>query len=305
MSKVYYYVPNTYHYPYYTNVNTPISNQGNMTRSHQGNDQPVLEAILAGIKREASSIDLYHRLANESPNEKDQDDILQALETKNSHLIQFTNLYFSLTGRQPVYQIDEIDFDSYREGLQKAHEVGVEASEEYRNNALSSQHPQIQQIFLHASMGEKDNATRLEYLNGEDVKDFGGNPFVVDIEKVTTQNDTFRTALWTGTHFQLTLMSIDVGEDIGLEVHPHLDQFIRLEAGQGRVQMGDSQFNLDFEQTAYADYAIFIPAGKWHNLTNIGHEPIKLYSIYAPPEHPFGTVHETKAIAMAAEENHH
>lgn len=129
------------------------------------------------------------------------------------------------------------------------------------------------------------------------MKDYGSKPFVVDIEKATKQNKTFRTALWTGEYLQLTLMSIDVGDDIGLEVHPDHDQFIRIEEGEGLVQMGDSKDQLDFEAKVHDDFAIFIPAGKWHNLTNTGSKPLKLYSIYAPPEHPFGTVHETKAMA--------
>ncbi|MFA9557745.1 cupin domain-containing protein [Evansella sp. AB-rgal1] len=139
----------------------------------------------------------------------------------------------------------------------------------------------------------------------KDIRDYGPNPFVFNIEEVTKRNNTFRTALWTGKHFQITLMSINVGEDIGLEIHPHLDQFLRIEEGQGVVQMGDSKEILHYQQEVPADYAIVIPAGKWHNLINTGNTPLKLYSIYAPPQHPFGTVHETKAIAMAAEENHH
>ncbi|GAA0733486.1 hypothetical protein GCM10008906_04400 [Clostridium oceanicum] len=136
------------------------------------------------------------------------------------------------------------------------------------------------------------------------LKDYGPNPFVVNIEEATKKNNTYRTALWTGDHLQLTLMSIGVGEDIGLETHPNLDQFIRIEEGEGIVKMGDSKGNLNFQRKVYDDYAIFIPAGKWHNLINTGDKPIKLYSIYAPPEHPRGTVHETKAIAEAAEENY-
>lgn len=143
------------------------------------------------------------------------------------------------------------------------------------------------------------------YYRNSGHTDYGQQPFVVNIEDATKQNNTFRTALWTGKNLQLTLMSIGVGEDIGLEIHPDHDQFIRIEEGQGLVQMGDSKDRLDFQQNAFEDYAIFVPAGKWHNLTNIGNKPLKLYSIYAPPEHPFGTVHETKEIAMAAEENHH
>ncbi|MFD2638080.1 cupin domain-containing protein [Piscibacillus salipiscarius] len=135
-------------------------------------------------------------------------------------------------------------------------------------------------------------------------EDFGGNPFVVDMEKATTNNDYFRRALWTGEYLQVTLMSIGVGEDIGLEVHPDTDQFLRIEEGQGLTMMGDSENRLDFRQPVYADDAIMIPAGKYHNLINTGNTPLKLYSIYAPPEHPFGTVHETKQDAMEAEENH-
>ncbi|NBI30968.1 cupin domain-containing protein [Chengkuizengella marina] len=134
------------------------------------------------------------------------------------------------------------------------------------------------------------------------LKDYGQEPFVVDINEATKENNTFRTALWTGDHLQVTLMSINAGEDIGLEIHPNVDQFLRLEQGQGVVQMGKSKENLDFERRIFDDYAIMIPAGTWHNITNTGNTPLKLYSIYAPPNHPFGTVHVTKSDALAAEE---
>lgn len=140
------------------------------------------------------------------------------------------------------------------------------------------------------------------HMKGKPVfKDYGSNPFVVNIEEATKQNNTFRTALWTGEHLQVTLMSIPVGEDIGLEIHPDVDQFLRIEEGQGVVQMGDTKENLNFEKRVQDDDAIMVPAGKWHNLTNTGPMPLQLYTIYAPPEHPFGTVHRTKAEAMAAE----
>ncbi|WP_156288433.1 cupin domain-containing protein [Oceanobacillus salinisoli] len=134
--------------------------------------------------------------------------------------------------------------------------------------------------------------------------DYGPRPFVVNINEVTKQNNTFRTALWTGSQFQVTLMSLDVGEDIGLEMHPDVDQFLRVEQGQGIVRMGESRNDLNFERNVYDDSAVIIPAGTWHNLINTGTVPLKLYSIYAPPNHPFGTVHVTKADAMAAEEGH-
>lgn len=134
--------------------------------------------------------------------------------------------------------------------------------------------------------------------------DYGPSPFVVNIEKATKQNDAFRTALWTGNHLQLTLMSINVGEDIGLEIHPTVDQFLRIEEGQGLVRMGDRKDKLDFQEKVYDGFAIIVPAGTWHNVINTGDKPLKLYSIYAPPQHPRGTVHQTKAIAEAAENNH-
>ena len=133
------------------------------------------------------------------------------------------------------------------------------------------------------------------------LRDYGPDPFVINIEDASKQNNNFRLALWTGCHLQLTLMSIKVGEDIGLEIHPNVDQFLRIEQGQGLVKMGDRKDCLDFQANVCDNYAIVIPAGKWHNLINTGCVPIKLYSIYAPPNHPHGTVHITKEDA---EEQH-
>jgi mannose-6-phosphate isomerase-like protein (cupin superfamily) len=140
--------------------------------------------------------------------------------------------------------------------------------------------------------------------SSQQIRDYGPEPFVVDINEITKQNDAFRAALWTGSHLQLTLMSINVGEDIGLEMHPDVDQFLRVEEGQGIVRMGTNQYNLNFERNVSDDFAILIPAGTWHNVINTGNTPLKLYSIYAPPQHPMGTVHVTKADAEAAEQNH-
>jgi len=127
--------------------------------------------------------------------------------------------------------------------------------------------------------------------------------WVGDIERETIDNETFRTVLWTGDHSQLTVMSIPAGEDIGKEVHPDHDQFLRIEQGSGRVEMGPSQDEVDFTQDVGADWAIVVPAGVWHNVVNTGDGELKVYSIYSPAEHPPGTVHATKADAEAAE--HH
>lgn len=131
--------------------------------------------------------------------------------------------------------------------------------------------------------------------------DEGPAPYVVDIEKATLDNDNFRTALWTGEHLQMTVMSIPVGGEVGLEMHSSRDQFLRVEAGRARVQMGPSKDNLNFDKEVQDDWVIMVPGGSWHNVTNVGDEPLKMYSLYAPPEHPKGTVHETKADSDAAE----
>lgn len=124
--------------------------------------------------------------------------------------------------------------------------------------------------------------------------DHGKDPYVFDIEEATKKNRNFRTTVWTGEFLQLTLMSIPVNEDIGLEIHRDHDQFIKIEDGKGIVKMGNSRNDLYFQRKIKDDYAIFIPAGMWHNVINTGSKPLKLYSIYAPPEHNPGTIHKTK-----------
>lgn len=133
------------------------------------------------------------------------------------------------------------------------------------------------------------------------IRDYGPRPFVTNINEAAKRNNTYRTAIWTGKHLQVTLMSINVGDDIGTEIHPDTDQFLRIEQGQGVVRMGKSSNNLNFERRVSDDSAIMVPAGTWHNVINTGHVPLKLYSIYAPPHHPHGTVEVTKADAMMEE----
>jgi mannose-6-phosphate isomerase-like protein (cupin superfamily) len=130
--------------------------------------------------------------------------------------------------------------------------------------------------------------------------DNGPAPLVVNIEANTLENTNYRTALWTGSNLQITLMSIESGSDIGLEVHETHDQFLRIEQGQARVEMGPSQTELQ-TWTAGPSDAVVVPAGVWHNLVSTGDVALKVYSIYAPPQHPHGTVHVTQAEAEAAE----
>lgn len=129
--------------------------------------------------------------------------------------------------------------------------------------------------------------------------------WVGNIEEATTGNTSFREVLFTGTTMQLTVMSLEPGEEIGIEMHDHLDQFIRVESGSATVTLGPSRDQVTESHHLEDDWAVIVPGGTWHNVVNNGDEELKLYSIYAPPEHPAGTVHKTKAEADAAEAEHH
>lgn len=127
--------------------------------------------------------------------------------------------------------------------------------------------------------------------------DYGPNPYVTNVEQMAIQNQNFRTVIWTGSHMQATLMCIPTCGEIGLEIHPSIDQFIRIEQGCAIVIMGNSQNCMDFRQNMSKNDAVFIPAGNWHNIMNVGKQTLKLSVIYAPPNHPKGTIHRTKTNA--------
>ena len=122
--------------------------------------------------------------------------------------------------------------------------------------------------------------------------------YSVDIERATLNNGHFRQVLFTGPKSQLVLMALQPGEDIGKETHPDTDQFIRVEAGEGKAV-------IDGKEIALRDgSAVVIPAGAEHNVMNVGRTALKLYTIYTPPEHPDGTIHHTKAEAQLHHEHH-
>ena len=135
------------------------------------------------------------------------------------------------------------------------------------------------------------------------MNDYGAEPAVLNIECMAEKNTNFRTALWTGKHLQVTLMCIPVGEEIGKEMHSNLDQFIRIESGYACVMMGKCECDLNHRHNVNENCAIIVPAGTWHNIINTGNTPLKLYSIYAPPQHPYGTIHRTKEDAEHAEKH--
>lgn len=131
--------------------------------------------------------------------------------------------------------------------------------------------------------------------------DHGPNPYVTNIEETAIQNQNFRTAVWTGCHLQMTVMSIPPCGEIGREVHSNTDQLIRVEQGTAVVKIGECANHPDFQQNMCQGDAVFIPAGTWHNIVNIGRNALKVSSVYAPPNHRRGTVHCTKEDAEREE----
>lgn len=132
--------------------------------------------------------------------------------------------------------------------------------------------------------------------------DYGQTPYVADVGNIAGRNQNFRVAIWTGCNLQMTIMSIPVCGEIGTEIHPNTDQMLRIERGRGIVKMGSCECNLDFQRCVRCGDVIFVPAGTWHNVINTGGCPLKVSSVYAPPNHPFGTVDTTKEAAEMREE---
>ncbi len=125
--------------------------------------------------------------------------------------------------------------------------------------------------------------------------------YVSDIEKLTEKNNYFRQVLYTGKYAQLVVMSLKPGEEIGNEVHKTVDQFFRIEEGEAKFVFNGSE-----EHLVHDGEAVIVPAGTWHNVINTSSkEPLKLYTVYSPPNHPDGTIHKTKAEAEAAEAAEH
>ena len=133
-------------------------------------------------------------------------------------------------------------------------------------------------------------------------KKLNNKPGVINIHRETSLNNFFRKEIWTGEYLQVTVMSIPAGGEIGLELHDDLDQFIRIESGVASVYMGNTKQDVKLIANVNSDYAILVPAGTWHNVINNGRYPLKVYSIYAPPKHPVGTIHKTKFEADLAED---
>ena len=124
--------------------------------------------------------------------------------------------------------------------------------------------------------------------------------YVGALEELTLMNSYFRHVLYTAKHSQLVLMCLQPGEDIGDEVHPNVDQFFRIERGEAKFVLDEKK-----ERLVHDGDGVVVPVGTYHNVINASKTaPLKLYTIYSPPNHPDGTVHKTKAEAEAAEKSH-
>lgn len=122
----------------------------------------------------------------------------------------------------------------------------------------------------------------------------GGQPTVMDIDRETKENTNFRKEAWTGEHLQVTLMCIPTNCDIGVEIHEDTDQLVCIVQGCATITFGATKCSMCDGQRANGGDACLIPAGTWHNITNSGSIPLKVYSVYAPPHHAAGTVQRTK-----------
>ena len=136
---------------------------------------------------------------------------------------------------------------------------------------------------------------------GMEQKDYGSNPYVASVVQMASQNQNFRTAIWTGCYLQMTIMCIPPCGEIGLEMHQDTDQFVRVEQGNAMVKMGRCKERMEICKTMCRGDAVFIPAGTWHNIINTGRSNLKVSSIYAPPNHPRGTVDRTREAAERRE----
>src|SRR5450631_4375935 len=152
---------------------------------------------------------------------------------------------------------------------------GLRACRDVSETAGAASYVAQQPAICLQSLGNRALNSRIRMVAKMTIKDIGPKPQSFDIDHATKQNANYRSVAWSGRYLQVTLMSIPVGGDIGLEAHPETDQFLRLDAGSGRVQMGAAKDKLTFEKKVSDGWCVLVPAGTWHNITNIGATPMQ------------------------------
>ena len=128
----------------------------------------------------------------------------------------------------------------------------------------------------------------------KNINEHGPSPYIANVGQYAMANSSYRSVFWTGCHLQMTLMSIPVCSDIGVEVHEDNDQIIRVEQGYGQLIIGECEEKMHYKRNISCGDTVFVPAGTWHNIKNTGRIPLKLSSIYSPPHHPAGLVMPVK-----------
>ena len=126
-----------------------------------------------------------------------------------------------------------------------------------------------------------------------------------NIERITLENPNYRKVIYTGKAMQLVVMTLEPGEEIDFEVHDDIDQFIRVEEGVATLTTSDVKGGTTESVVFGADWATIVSAGTWHKVSNAGLGPLRLYTIYSPPEHADGTIHRTRADADADPHHDH
>jgi len=129
------------------------------------------------------------------------------------------------------------------------------------------------------------------------IKDYGPEQVELPINQLALMNKNFRASIWTGNHMQVTIMSINPRDDIGVEIHEDIDQILFVARGRASVYSGNTEDTLTFKNNVNTGDMITIPAKTWHNIVNVGFSPLKLISVYAPVKHPYGTLQKTKQDA--------
>lgn len=130
------------------------------------------------------------------------------------------------------------------------------------------------------------------------IKDYGPEQIIIPIDKLSRINTNYRASIWTGEHMQATLMRINPNDDVGVEIHENLEQLLFITSGVAEVYYGKTEKQLSFEGYAEVGDMITVPAGTWHNIKNASQSPLKMYSVYAPVKHAYGTIQKTKSDAV-------